>query len=101
MLRYFLPLKQLNVLILLVNSVYVIKTGYFANFLNSINLCLGLTRISIHTDSDFVIKSVNEWMPRWQAKGWKTSAGAEVKNKEMFMILNKKIQSMDSVSWVI
>ncbi|CAH1736617.1 unnamed protein product [Aphis gossypii] len=59
----------------------------------------GLTRISIHTDSDFVIKSVNEWMPRWQAKGWKTSAGAEVKNKEMFMILNKKIQSMDSVSW--
>jgi len=39
-------------------------------------------------------------MPRWQAKGWKTSAGAEVKNKEMFMILNKRIQSMDSVSWV-
>ncbi|XP_026807914.1 uncharacterized protein LOC113550356 [Rhopalosiphum maidis] len=59
----------------------------------------GLTRISIHTDSDFVIKSVNEWMPRWQTKGWKTSAGAEVKNKEMFMILNKRIQSMDSVSW--
>lgn len=40
-------------------------------------------------------------MPRWQTKGWKTSAGAEVKNKEMFMILNKRIQSMDSVSWVI
>ncbi|XP_060863606.1 uncharacterized protein LOC132940171 isoform X1 [Metopolophium dirhodum] len=59
----------------------------------------GLTRISIHTDSDFVIKSVNEWMPRWLAKGWKTSAGAEVKNKEMFMILNKRIKSMDSVSW--
>ncbi|XP_008189552.2 uncharacterized protein LOC100570279 [Acyrthosiphon pisum] len=59
----------------------------------------GLTRISIHTDSDFVIKSVNEWMPRWLSKGWKTSAGAEVKNKEMFMILNKRIQSMDSVSW--
>ncbi|KAL4098596.1 hypothetical protein QTP88_023168 [Uroleucon formosanum] len=59
----------------------------------------GLTKISIHTDSDFVIKSVNEWMPRWQTKGWKTSAGAEVKNKEMFMILNKRIQSMDSVSW--
>uniref|UniRef100_A0A2H8TCJ3 Ribonuclease H1 n=1 Tax=Melanaphis sacchari TaxID=742174 RepID=A0A2H8TCJ3_9HEMI len=60
----------------------------------------GLTRISIHTDSDFVIKSVNEWMPRWQANGWKTSAGAEVKNKEMFMVLNKRIQSMDSVSWI-
>jgi len=40
-------------------------------------------------------------MPRWLAKGWKTSAGAEVKNKEMFMILNKRIKSMDSVSWVI
>lgn len=61
---------------------------------------LGLARISIHTDSDFVIKSVNEWMPRWQVNGWKTSAGAEVKNKEMFIILHQRIKSMDSVSWV-
>lgn len=56
--------------------------------------------MSIYTDSDFVIKSVNEWMPRWQANGWKTSAGSEVKNKEMFMILYHQIKSLDSVSWV-
>lgn len=60
----------------------------------------GLTKVSIHTDSDFVIKSIKEWLPRWLANGWKTSTGAGVKNKEMFMILHKKIKSMDSVSWV-
>lgn len=39
-------------------------------------------------------------MPRWQINGWKTSAGAKVKNKDMFIILDERIKSMDSVSWV-
>lgn len=63
-------------------------------------LHLGLTKINIHTDSEFVIKSVNDWMPKWKTNGWKTSAGGEVKNKDMFMMLEKKIESMGSVSWV-
>lgn len=67
----------------------------------NVNWYLGLSKISIHTDSDFVIKGVNEWIPRWKTNGWKTSNGTVVKNKEMFEILHKSIQSMDSVSWVI
>lgn len=39
-------------------------------------------------------------MPRWKVKGWKTSTGTAVKNKEMFILLNQRIESMDSVSWV-
>lgn len=39
-------------------------------------------------------------MPSWKVKGWKTSSGSAVKNKEMFILLNQKIASMDSVSWV-
>jgi ribonuclease HI len=43
---------------------------------------------------------MNEWVPRWRTNGWKTSAGSEVKNKEMLMMLDHLIKSMDSVSWV-
>lgn len=63
-------------------------------------LYLGLTKVNIHTDSEFVIKSVNDWMPKWQTNGWKTSAGTEVKNKDMLLMLQKKIESMESVGWV-
>lgn len=83
---------------------FYVNKSFVYNFLvkqlNGISLCLGLNRISIHTDSDFVIKSINEWMPRWKVKGWKTSTGTAVKNKEMFILLNQRIESMDSVSWV-
>lgn len=56
--------------------------------------------MNINTDSDFVIKSINEWLPRWQSNGWKTSSGTDVKNKEMFLKLFESIQMMDSVGWV-
>lgn len=39
-------------------------------------------------------------MPRWEKNGWKTASGTAVKNKEIFITLQKKIQTMDSVSWV-
>lgn len=66
----------------------------------NINVCLGLKKVNIHTDSEYVMNSINNWMPRWEKNGWKTASGAAVKNKEIFMTLQKKIQTMDSVSWV-
>jgi len=39
-------------------------------------------------------------MPRWKAKGWKTVSGTEVKNKDMFILLNDQIESLASISWV-
>jgi len=59
----------------------------------------GLSRINIYTDSEFVIKSVNEWMPLWKANGWKTSRGDDVKNKELFIQLIDTLKNMDSVNW--
>lgn len=46
------------------------------------------------------MNSINNWMPRWEKNGWKTSSGTAVKNKEIFITLQKKIKAMDSVSWV-
>lgn len=63
-------------------------------------MCSGLSRISIQTDSEFVIKCVTQWMPQWITNGWKTSKGVDVKNKELLMQLLDGLKSMDSVSWV-
>ena len=35
--------------------------------------------LRIYTDSEYVIKSVTEWMPGWKKKGWKTAAKKPVK----------------------
>lgn len=61
---------------------------------------LGLSKVNIHTDSNFLIQSITDWMPRWKTNGWKTKSGKPVKNKEMFEKLDLCIQSMESVSWV-
>ncbi len=41
---------------------------------------------SVHltTDSQYVMRGVEEWMPRWIAKGWRTAGGAPVKNRDLW-----------------
>ena len=41
--------------------------------------------INLYSDSQYVIKSINEWLSGWIAKGWKNSSG-EVKNKELWQL---------------
>ena len=55
----------------------------------------GERSVQINTDSEFLVKSHNDWMPKWQQNGWKTSSGAEVKNRESFQRLNEAKQGMD------
>ncbi|VVC25356.1 Ribonuclease H-like domain,Ribonuclease H domain,Ribonuclease H1, eukaryote,Ribonuclease H1, N- [Cinara cedri] len=60
----------------------------------------GIKRINIHTDSEYVINCVTKWVPIWEKNGWKTTARKPVKNIDILKLLQKKINSMDSVSWV-
>ena len=63
-------------------------------------ICFALTqtnaskikKIQLNTDSMFVINSVTQWMEGWKRKGWKTSTGQDVKNKDDFMQLDKILQ---------
>lgn len=50
-------------------------------------------RISVTTDSQYVMKGIQEWMPRWIAKGWRTAAGAPVKNRDLWERLNEALAS--------
>jgi ribonuclease HI len=44
--------------------------------------------VIIHTDSQYVLKGITEWMAGWKAKGWKTASRAPVKNVDLWQALD-------------
>ncbi|KAJ3535803.1 hypothetical protein NM208_g6982 [Fusarium decemcellulare] len=50
-------------------------------------LAEGFTKLVIATDSEYVVKGATEWVRTWVRKGWKTRAGADVKNKDLWETL--------------
>lgn len=40
--------------------------------------------VALHTDSRYVQQGIGEWMPNWVKRGWKTSAGDPVKNRDLW-----------------
>ena len=40
--------------------------------------------VVVTTDSEYVRRGVEEWMPRWQANGWLTSDKKPVKNRDLW-----------------
>ena len=56
------------------------------------------SRITVYTDSQYVQKGISEWMRGWIAKGWKTSTGKPVKNKELWVEL-KKLSDAFTIEW--
>lgn len=40
--------------------------------------------VAIHTDSTYVITGIREWIFAWLRRGWKTAAGAEVMNRDLW-----------------
>jgi ribonuclease HI len=55
-------------------------------------------RVTITTDSQYVMKGMTEWLPGWKAKGWKTAAKKPVKNAELWQRLEQAI-SPHQVDW--
>jgi ribonuclease HI len=41
-------------------------------------------RVSIYTDSTYVIQGIREWVHRWKRRGWKTATGSEVLNRDLW-----------------
>ncbi|UPK99346.1 hypothetical protein LCI18_010281 [Fusarium solani-melongenae] len=49
--------------------------------------------VQIFTDSQYSINCVTQWARSWEAKGWKTANGAEVKNQDIIReVLAKKAE---------
>jgi len=62
---------------------------------------LQFTKIQIHTDSEYVIKGITEWIVRWQAKGWKTAGKKPVLNQDLWQRLLEVSEKVKSAGWRI
>ena len=57
--------------------------------------------IEIFCDSEYVLKGLQEWYPAWVARGYKTAAGKEVKNRELWDILAPLSKQVNvKLTWV-
>ena len=48
-------------------------------------------QVHIHTDSQYVLKGVTEWLSGWKARGWKTADKKPVKNEDLWRALDEAL----------
>ena len=44
--------------------------------------------VDVYTDSTYVIKGIKEWVPNWRRRGWTTSTGSAVVNRDLWETLS-------------
>ena len=56
------------------------------------------SKIIITTDSHYVKNGITKWIYNWKAKGWKTASKKPVKNKDLWIKLDK-LASNHTIDW--
>lgn len=54
--------------------------------------------VRLVTDSQYVMKGIQEWMPNWKKRGWKTSTKEPVKNADLWQALDEQV-NRHQVQW--
>ena len=44
-------------------------------------------QVDIFTDSEYLVKGMTEWLPKWEANHWRTKSRTEVKNQDLWKAL--------------
>ena len=47
--------------------------------------------VTLHVDSQYVLKGMTEWLSGWKAKGWRTASKQPVKNQELWQELDQLV----------
>ena len=55
-------------------------------------------KVTLHTDSTYVMKGMTEWLENWKKRGWKTTDKKPVKNVDLWQALEAAIEPHD-VKW--
>lgn len=55
--------------------------------------------LTLYTDSQYVMKGMQEWIQGWKARGWKTAAKQPVKNADLWKQLDAQV-ARHQVNWV-
>lgn len=53
---------------------------------------------TVHSDSQYVVKGIREWLPGWKKRGWRTAAGEPVKNQPLWQELDR-LNSGRKITW--
>jgi ribonuclease HI len=53
---------------------------------------------TVHSDSQYVVKGIREWLPGWKKRGWRTAAGEPVKNQPLWEELDR-LNSGRKITW--
>ncbi len=53
----------------------------------------------VHTDSQYVLKGINEWIHGWKRNGWKTASRQPVKNADLWERLDA-LSRQHKLEWV-
>ncbi|GAB6050490.1 ribonuclease HI [Hydrogenophilus islandicus] len=54
--------------------------------------------VDLYTDSQYVQKGITEWLPRWQARGWRTASGSPVANRDLWERLARVAKELP-ITW--
>ncbi|WP_349570086.1 ribonuclease HI [Azotobacter salinestris] len=54
--------------------------------------------VQLTTDSEYVMRGIQEWLPNWKKRGWKTAARQPVKNADLWQQLDEQV-ARHQVSW--
>ncbi|HEX9028824.1 MAG TPA: ribonuclease HI [Anaerolineales bacterium] len=54
-------------------------------------------RVDIFTDSEYLKRGINEWLPGWRARGWRRKHGA-LANQELWQELDRSLKT-HQVKW--
>jgi len=66
--------------------------------IEALNALKGHSNVILHTDSKYVMDGINDWMPNWKKRGWKTAAKKPVKNKDLWQALDEATDRHD-IDW--
>ena len=66
--------------------------------IEALNALKGHSNVILHIDSKYVMDGINEWMPNWKKRGWKTAAKKPVKNKDLWQALDEATGRHD-IDW--
>jgi len=54
--------------------------------------------VRVHTDSQYVMKGITEWIHGWKRRGWKTAGKEAVKNEDLWRMLDA-LAAQHSIEW--
>jgi len=55
--------------------------------------------VNLTTDSKYVMQGITSWIDNWKINNWKNSSKKDVKNKDLWLLLDKHVSKHD-VKWI-